>query len=269
MQQVNKLKYSSINCKAFQMVKAHQQILRTCIMIVTIILMIAQTSYAQEQISFQSLDGLEITADLYKSSHANSTVIILFHQARSSRGEYRNIAPRLVKMGYTTLAVDQRSGDQFNKIRNETAERAQQQNLAAEFTDALPDMRAAIQYARTTLDAEKILIWGSSYSASLSLVIAGQNLESIEGVFAFSPGEYFRGAPSVAKAAKTISVPTFITAAKSETRHWKNIFEALPKQNIKTGFVPSKSGKHGSSALFSPNAAEYWRAVETFLKTNF
>ena len=36
--------------------------------------------------------------------------IVMFHQAGWSRGEYREIAPKLVAKGYRVLAVDQRAG---------------------------------------------------------------------------------------------------------------------------------------------------------------
>jgi len=217
---------------------------------------LALPAHAFEAVTFKSGDGLEIT-------------ILLFHQAGSSRGEYRNIAPRLKDMGYLVLAIDQRSGQTFGGITNETAARAKAKGLPDAYTDALPDMIAAISYARDTLGAQKLIIWGSSYSASLSLVIAGTQSNLIDGVLAFSPGEYFRGKPSVHAAAKTIKAPIFITAAKSESKQWHGIFNALPDKTAKIGYKPSGTGKHGSSALLSPNAPEYWTAVSTFLKAHF
>jgi len=60
----------------------------------------AATANGQEsefkQIEIDSLDGLKITADLYmKSSDKAQPFIVLCHQAGWSRGEYREIAPKL------------------------------------------------------------------------------------------------------------------------------------------------------------------------------
>ena len=53
----------------------------------------------QEMVFITSSDGLKITADFYQSDPFQPYMIFM-HQARSSRGEYKEIAPRFVKMGY-------------------------------------------------------------------------------------------------------------------------------------------------------------------------
>lgn len=224
---------------------------------------------AAEKVTFKSRDGLDVTAEL--SGSQSSTLIVLFHQAGSSRGEYKTIAPRLNALGYRTLAVDQRSGKSFSGIANETAKRAAKKGKAQSYKAARPDMEAAIAFARNVTGAKKVVIWGSSYSAALSLIIAGQKTEKVNGVLSFSPGEFIRGV-SVRKSASNISVPTFITSARAETGQWKNIHKAIPTSVKAVAFKPEGKGRHGSSALIksrSPNFEEYWVAVETFLKKNF
>lgn len=230
---------------------------------------LAVFSASAEPVSFKAADGLEVSADLNKGS--SPVAIVLFHQAGSSHGEYKTIAPRLQKLGYTTLAVDQRSGGQFSGVRNETAKRAAAAGKGTSFLDARPDMEAAVSYARALPGIEKVVIWGSSYSAALSLVIAGQKTARLDGVLSFSPGEYLSGV-SVEKAAGGIAVPAFISSAKSEVGQWQDIHAAIPAKAKAIAFRPKGSGQHGSSALItgsSPNAEEYWGAVEAFLKENF
>lgn len=65
--------------------------------------------------------GAEVTADLYPPVDPGRVVILLFHMAGASRREYRDIAPRLVGLGYLTLAVDRRSGGRFGGGANRTA----------------------------------------------------------------------------------------------------------------------------------------------------
>ena len=221
-----------------------------------------------EKVSFPSQDGLEITADL--EGVGSGTTIVLFHQAGSSRGEYKTIAPRLNKLGYNTLSVDLRSGGGFAGVSNETAARGAAAGKGSSFLDAKPDMLAAISYANKLSGTNKVVIWGSYYSAALSLVIAGEGKAKVKGALSFSPGEYLSGV-SVERAASGISIPTYISSARSEVRQWKPFVKAA--SNITAvGFEPQGGGRHGSSALIegrSPNAEEYWQSVEAFLKKNF
>ena len=100
-------------------------------------------------VTFPSEDGLEITAELY-APHADKATpfIVLCHQARWSRGEYREIAPKLNQLGFNCVAIDQRSGDGVNNITNETTKKAKAANKPTGFVDAEQDMIAALKWAK-------------------------------------------------------------------------------------------------------------------------
>lgn len=221
-----------------------------------------------EKITFSAADGLEVTADLYRPNKALTTpMIVLFHQARSSRGEYQEIAPRLVSMGFNCLAVDQRSGKTKNGVKNETAARVT--GATPTYIDAIPDLEAAIAKVKSDYASGPVIIWGSSYSASLVLKLAAEQPNLTSGVLSFSPGEYYKshGSDYIKTAASTLKVPVFITSAKSEASVWKHIFDAIPAEK-KTSFLPATGGVHGSSTLnakVKENEA-YWKAVSAFLK---
>jgi len=227
---------------------------------------------AQVKTTFKSSDGLEITADLYINSSEDSPLIILFHQAGWSRGEYLEIAPKLNKLGFNCIAIDQRSGGEINSVMNETYQRAEKEKLATTYTDAERDMIAAIKYVKTNYSkTKKLIIWGSSYSSALVLKIAGDGRVEIDAVLSFAPGEYFENlgesADFIGQSAKNIMVPTFITSAKSEKQNWWSIYESIPAIG-KDYFIPKTEGQHGSRALWErfPEHKEYWGAVEQFLK---
>jgi len=120
-------------------------------MLMSVSLLMATASFAAaepETITFKSADDLLITADRYTPHTSNSTpLIVLFHQAGSSRGEYSEIAPRLNKLGFNCIAVDLRSGEYSRGKDNETAIRASKAGLATSYADALPDVIAALHYA--------------------------------------------------------------------------------------------------------------------------
>ena len=262
-----KIEVSLIRSENMMMSFFKTRFLWSLFMIVTL----AGESLAQEKVQFSSEDGLQVTADHYLPKSDRSPYVVLFHQAGWSRGEYLEIAPRLVGMGFGVLAVDQRSGAGVNGVVNETYAAAISEGKNTTYVDALPDMRAAIKFARTNYAPSKLLIWGSSYSAALVLQISGQKSQLVDAVLSFSPGEYFSDSGKsknwIRAAAKKISVPVFITSAKSEVRSWKEIYKAVPHQN-KVFFIANGPGQHGSRTLWRqfPDHVEYWQAVSLFLR---
>lgn len=222
-------------------------------------------------IRFSASDGVSITADLYLA-HAdlNKPLIVLCHQAGWSRGEYREIAPKLNALGFNCIAIDQRSGGAINEVSNETLASAKQSKKGTTFVDAKRDIVDTLKFAKGTFAHGKLIVWGSSYSAALALKVAGDEPDLVDGVLSFAPGEYFKrfGQPEdwVQTSASKIQVPAFITSAKNEYANWKAIFDAIPSQ-AKKNFVPSTTGNHGSRALweqFDDNGA-YWAEVKGFL----
>ena len=227
------------------------------------------------QVSFSSEDGVPITADLYIVDRTKrAPFIVLFHQAGWSRGEYVFIAPILNKLGFNCMAVDQRAGDSVNGVRNLTARAASGRGKRTTFLDALPDMRSALRYARKshTLTKGKLLAWGSSYSAALALVVAADHPGLVDGVIAFSPGEYFTrlGKPAnwVYRAAARIDKPVFMTSTRDEWPRIAPMFYAIPSK-VKAMFRPEGKGRHGSQALWrlfsDTSRRDYWYAVNSFL----
>jgi len=235
-------------------------------------LLLSPSARAEEPfttISFASKDGLSITADLYAPHPATAPMIVLFHQAGWSRGEYREIAPKLNKMGFNCLAVDQRSGKGINGVPNQTARRAAAANMKTTYVDALPDMRAALELARTKTSG-KVIAWGSSYSSALVLRLAGESPTLADAVLSFAPGEYFarfgKTKTWIRAAAAKIKAPVFITSAKDEYKNWKAIYAAIPSPK-KQMYRPATRGNHGSRALWAKfsDSPGYWKAVSAFL----
>ncbi len=241
-------------------------------LLMLIVWLMPATMQESKTITFASKDGLPITADLYMAHPKSAPLIILFHQARWSRGEYVEIAPKLNLMGFNCMAVDLRSGGEVNGIRNQTFEAAEKALKSTNYVDAYQDIEAAVEYARKYLAEGKLIIWGSSYSSALVLRYAGENPDKIDAVLSFSPGEYFRNqgksATWISEAAAHITKPVFITSAKGEKKAWWKIYEAIPGEN-KTWYLPETAGNHGSRALWSkfPDSRMYWQAVEKFLNS--
>ena len=74
-----------------------------------------------ESVLLTAADGVEVHGDVWRAAGARAPIVVAFHQAGSSAAEYAPIAPRLVKAGFTVLAIDQRSGDGAFGGTNRTA----------------------------------------------------------------------------------------------------------------------------------------------------
>ena len=218
-------------------------------------------------IQFNASDGVPITGDLYmEDANVSSPFIVLFHQARSSRGEYREIAPKLNALGFNVLAIDQRSGDGMNGVENETVMEALEKDKGIEYLDAMVDLRSSLVYVREHFAKGKLIGWGSSYSASLVLKLSGDMPDMLDGVIAFSPGEYFTPRVVIAKSAKHIKVPVFVTSMRQEEGKTYPLFSVIDSEKVY--FLPQREGDHGSKALWEKSSDHkvYWRALERFLK---
>lgn len=190
-------------------------------------------------------------------------IILLFHQAGSGKDEYAAIQPRLAELGYASLAIDQRAGGAMFGP-NETV---QAMGAARPFLEARRDLDAALDWAVN--QGPPVILWGSSYSASLVLMLAADRPDDAAALLAFSPGEYFTGT-QVRDAAARVTSPVFVTSAQDATEiaAGEAIFAAVPARG-KQRHVPQAGGVHGSSTLIpARNAAgadQNWQAVTAFL----
>ncbi|MBI4947264.1 MAG: dienelactone hydrolase family protein [Bacteroidetes bacterium] len=218
-----------------------------------------------QKITFPAPDALLVTADLY---FVNDTLpyMILCHQAGYSRGEYLETAAKFCRLGYNCIAVDQRSGNEVNGVKNETAVLTTQKKKTTGYLDAEKDILAAIDYAYTK-SGKKVILVGSSYSASLALKIATTN-QKIQAVMAFSPGEYFGNDLKLKKAIANLAVPVFVTSTKEEEAAVAALISDV-KSKIKKQYTPPASkGIHGSSCLWKTNQGyqDYWIEILLFMK---
>ena len=222
----------------------------------------ATAEAASEAVTLRARDGVSISGLVYAADHPKA-IVLLFHQAGSSKAEYATIAPRLAAAGFTALAIDQRSGgDLFGP--NETARRLGKE---AGYEQAKPDLEAALNWA--TAKHLPVVLWGSSYSASLVFEVAADHPQEVSAVMSFSPGEYFDDMRAVSKAAAKVRVPIYVTSApdSGEVSDAKAILAASPARS-KTQYVP-QVGVHGSSTLIEAEdpkgAAENWKHALAFL----
>ena len=226
----------------------------------------SQNDKSSNTITFYAKDSVIITADTYFLENINPTVL-LCHQAGYSRGEYLKTAKKLNALGFSCMAIDQRSGKEVNGVVNQTTIDAQLKGRNVGYAGAKQDVDAAIDYMYNINGNQPIILVGSSYSASLALWIASNN-RKVKTVAAFSPGEYLRG-KNLAELIKPLSIPTFITSSKRESVPVEKLIRNVNTKYI-THYKPEKKGIHGSRALWESTDGyqDYWNAFNTFLLAN-
>lgn len=227
-----------------------------------LVMLILSPVHAQRQlaVALEAADGVKVFGTLYPAQKERP-IVLLFHQAESNRGEYQDVTPTLVELGFNALAIDQRSGGELFDRRNQTVAHLQG-TTGYSYDEALLDLEAAVTWAARE-GYKTVIVWGSSYSAALVFLLAADHPD-VAGVLAFSPEEYLSDPQEVTVAAAQVAAPVFITSSRFEADDAKAIFDAVAAAD-KVQFVPEGFGAHGSSALSSGDSAEYWRAVEAFL----
>lgn len=225
-------------------------------------LLLSAASLAQTAVVLRAADGVQVQASHYKANPERA-LLLLFHQVSGNRGEYSGAIPRFVEEGFSVLAIDQRvGGDSFNQV-NQTRVPL---NKIYQRIDALADLEAALAWAKGPGAAKRIVVVGSSYSASLVFLLAAKYPSDIAGIMAYSPGaNYIDNSGAVVKAAGALKMPVFVASLRSELSDAQPIYDALPAGN-KVLFVPQGLGIHGAAALSNPLARNaYWEATLKFL----
>lgn len=170
--------------------------------------------------------------------------------------------------GFSALAIDQRSGGTFAGQENETFKRAESEGLDTEFVDAQQDIEAAIDFFANKY-GKNVTIWGSSYSAALSLYIV-ENSENLNGMILFSPGDYLAEEKGSLKGELTsVDIPFLITPTQEEAVEITNVLlHGVELSESQIQHTPLFEGFHGVRALWKgqKGADEYWKAVDHFLK---
>jgi dienelactone hydrolase len=235
-------------------------------LLLTLPFLVISTGYSQLKLSIPAKGGINISADLYGASE-DAPYVLLYHQAGSSRGEFPEIARRIVKMGFNCVAVDLRSGGEINYIKNETALAAKERNLPTEYLDSRDDIRTSINYV-WQLSKKPVILLGSSYSASLCL-IEGKDNPHVSAIIAFSPGEYFGEKIKVGTLINDMKKPVFAACTGKEFPYMLKLFEGVPDYE-KTLVKPAKkNGRHGASMLWESSdvSDEMWLPLMVFFRS--
>jgi dienelactone hydrolase len=224
------------------------------------------------EVRFPVRDSLAVVADVHRGAAGRGgPTILLFHQGGgNARGEYRSITPRLLREGYHVVAADIRGGgDRFG-----SANRAGPAPADFDYCDALPEVEAVVNLARAQGFTGPLVLWGSSYTASLALQAAARRSADVRAVLAFSPasGEPMRHCEPATYVGwlTRAGVPALVLRPRAELNDTGRVarLEAMRRDGAEV-FVAER-GAHGSSMLDAERSGAgtdaQWSAVLGFLR---
>ena len=196
-------------------------------------------------VTLTAADGVAVFGEQWAVGRPRA-VVLLFHAADSNHAEYEPIVPLLVKAGFACIAIDQRAGGTMWGVPNLTVEKL---GGSRPYLTALPDLEAALAWARTTYPRVPVYAVGSSYSSSLVFLLAQMHPKDVAAIAAFSPGEYFEQTNLVRRTAAQLTLPMFADSAatRDEIEAVRVIFSTSPAI-AKYQYVPLE-GIHGAATL--------------------
>jgi len=228
------------------------------------------TYKAVQDVTLTASDGVKVFGTRYRPEQKGKVIVLMFHQAGSNSDEYKDIAPKLVRRGLECLAIDQRSGGTMWGRENKTLKESGRSEWS--YMDAYKDIMAAYDWAKKR-EFTKIVVWGSSYSASLVLKLASEN--EVAAVVAFSPGEYFDDKTLVGGWNAKVKTACYFGFPKKEAMDSGYVlYQTAPKaiERMNDTLVAIEGGAHGSSTLLSEKAPKaygsYWTSLWTFFEVN-
>lgn len=227
----------------------------------------------KREISFYTTDSIQVYGDLYEVNKKGST-LLLFHQGGSNaRAEYGPIIPRLIEKGFNIIAIDQRSGGQWYGSYNRTLARVPTNGYGDGYTycDAYNNLEGALDYITEAGFSGKKILWGSSYSASLSIQLGYKRQSEVDGVLAFSPatgGAMKNCLPNAYF--KDLKIPLLLLRPPSEMESDDVKLQMEMAQEFNHSTHVATKGIHGSSMLVTERVGadvkDTWKVVFAFLE---
>lgn len=173
------------------------------------------------EVTFAAADGLVVHGTVVTGSgSAPRPVVILAHQLCSDRSEW-SAAPHdwvsaLAQRGVTTLAIDLRGHGRSKLFPDgSTKDLCGGGGSAALYSGMVSDVKAAVQYARTTLGAKSVAVIGASIGSNSSLVAFAEDAQLAMAV-ALSPGLDYLGVKTDGAVGQLGSRPTLLEAADDD-----------------------------------------------------
>lgn len=197
------------------------------------------------EVTFAAADGLVVHATVGGASGGSRPVVVLAHQLCSDRSEWSSAQHDWVaafgQRGVTTLAIDLR-GHGRSKVFPDGSikDLCGGGGNDALYAGMVSDVKAAVDYARTTLNAKSVAVIGASIGSNSSLVAFADDAQ-LAMLVALSPGLDYLGVKTDGAVGRIGSRPALLEAADddsysaSSVRQLKQLNGAITTQVFPTG----------------------------------
>lgn len=174
------------------------------------------------EVTFAATDGLIVHGTVVAGSgSAPRPVVVLSHQLCSDRSEWsaasHDWVSAFAQRGVTTLAIDLRGHGRSKLFPDgSTHDLCSGGGSDALYAGMVSDVKAAVQYARTTLGAKSVAVVGASIGSNSSLVAFADDAQ-LAMVVALSPGLDYLGIKTDGAAGQLGSRAALLEAADDDS----------------------------------------------------
>lgn len=195
-------------------------------------------------VTFASLDGTPLTAELYETSSRPSPAVVLIHMLTRNRRDWDAVANRIQAAGITALAIDLRGHGGSS-------------GSALALPDMVQDVQAAVEWLSTRpgVRPASIGLVGASIGASLAL-LASVDQPSVRAIGLVSPSLDYRGLRTDLSLLKRIGPrPIWLAASGEDPYALRTVRDfATEPSGPREQFV-STAAAHGTLLLTADNDA--------------
>lgn len=204
-------------------------------------------SGSMNKISLTTKDGVKIAADLYSVDNVVGW-LVLVHMMPVTKESYKDLATRLQRLGYESVAIDLRGHGESDGGPNGYLNFSDSQHQKS-----ISDLRAAVDYLIQERGAtpDKISFIGASIGANLSLQYISEYQE-YETAILLSAGLNYRGIKTepLVKNLKAGQKVFFVSAKDDDNNAEENqkLFDLTPA-GVEKEIKIYDSGGHGTNIL--------------------
>lgn len=208
----------------------------TALILLVIIMASIQISKNKEQTSLATDDGYTLSYEFHKVSDKG---VILVHMMNRDKRDYNELADKLNKAGFSTIAIDLRGhGKSSGNLKNFKDD---------DYQNMKYDLKAAKNFL-ITKKVNKISIVGASIGANLALnYSAGSDITKI---VLLSPGENFHNI-EVLDTAKNYKGSILMVAAKDDLYSYETVQKLEKIHKGFHQFISYETGGHGTFIILT------------------
>lgn len=195
-------------------------------------------------VEFLAPDGYRISATYYPpQKEGKHPVVILVHQFNSTRADFADFIPDLLKQDFAVLAYDIRG-------------MGQSRGGATQINDFPKDVRGAVDYLKSTsgVESDKVAVLGASVGANVAFVASG-SIPEVKAAVSLSPSNTTsRGGVLLGQDIPNFSPHNILIASDENEKTDADFIFSLSRE-IKRQRVYPGAG-HGRSILGNKQARE-------------